>query len=273
MNVDELAALVPDGAMLVVAKDESGVAMAATFALLRRGVRDLHLLTVPVSGLQADLLIGAGCVAALETSGITLGEFGLAPCFSRAIKAGAIRIKDATCPAIYAGLQAAQKGLPFMPLRGILETDVLAHRSDWKVIDNPFAPGDRIVVLPALNPDVALFHAPLADRHGNVFIGRQRELLLLAHAAKTTLVTAEEIVDGNLLDDEARSGSVIPALYITATAHAPRGAWPLAFGDAYAADAAWITDYASRARTPAGFAALADAAVHGSPGNPGRLAA
>jgi len=254
LGVVELAALVPDCAKLVVAKDESGVAMAAAFALMRRGVKGLHLVTVPVSGLQADMLIGAGCVATLETSGITLAEFGPAPCFSRAVKSGSLHLKDATCPAIYAGLQAAQKGLPFMPLRGILETDVLAHRPDWRVIDNPFAPGDRIVVLPAITPDVALFHAPLADRFGNVFIGRQRELMLLAHAARSTLVTAEHIVEGNLLEDEARSGSVIPALYVTAVAHAPRGAWPLAFGDEYAADAAWLANYVAEARSPAGFA-------------------
>ena len=175
ISVDELATQIHDGARLAVAKDESGVAIAATSALMRRGVRNLHLVTVPVSGLQADLLIGAGCVATIETSGITLGEFGLAPCFTRAVKAGTIRLMDATCPAIYAALQAAEKGLPFMPLRGILETDVLANRPDWKVIDNPFEAGDRIVVLPAILPDVALFHAPLADREGNVFIGRQRE--------------------------------------------------------------------------------------------------
>lgn len=270
-SLDDLAARIADGATLVVAKDESGVAMAATFALMRRGAKNLRLVTVPVSGLQADMLVGAGCVASLETSGITLGEFGLAPCFSRAVKAGTILLKDATCPAIYAGLQAAQKGLPFMPLRGILETDVLANRPDWKVIDNPFAAGDRIVALPAITPDVALFHAPLADRDGNVFIGRQRELMLLAHAARDTLVTAERITGDNLLEDEARSGSVIPAHYISAVAHAPRGAWPLAFGDEYALDAAWMARYVGEAKTAAGFAAIARSVTHTA--DAGRLAA
>ncbi len=255
-SLQQLAAHVSDGSTLAVVKDESGVAMAATFELVRRRVRDLHLITVPVSGLQADVLIGAGCVATLETSAITLGEFGAAPAFTRAVKAGAIALRDATCPAIYAGLQAAQKGIPFMPLRGILESDVLAHRADWKVIDNPFLAGDRIVVLPAIQPDTALFHAPLADRFGNVFIGRQRELLLLAHAARQTLVSVENICAANLLDDEARAGSVIPALYVSAIAHAPRGAWPLGMGDAYGCDDAWLARYASAARSDAGFAAL-----------------
>ena len=88
-----------------------------------------------------------------------------------------------------------------MPLRGLIGTDVLKHRPDWKVIDNPFGNGDPIVLLPAIQPDVALFHAPMADRDGNVWIGRQRELVTMAHAAAKTVVTVEKLHDGNLLED------------------------------------------------------------------------
>src|SRR6202008_4285792 len=143
----------------------------------------------PTSSLQADLLIGAGCVATLETSAVSLGEFGPAPCFTAALLSGAISIRDATCPALHAQLQATEKGVPFMPLRGLIGSDVLAHRPDWKVIDNPFGNHDPIVLLPALKPDVALFHAPLADRDGNVWIGPQRDLATMAHAAERTVVT------------------------------------------------------------------------------------
>jgi len=194
-SLETLAEAVPDGALVAIAKDSSGVAMAATRELVRRGVRDLHLLCVPISGMQADILIGAGCVRTLETSAITLGEFGIAPRFVAALKAGTMRMIDSTCPAVYAGLQAAQKGIPFIPLRGLLGTDLLANRDDWKVIDNPFEPGDPIVVLKAIQPDVAVFHAALADRDGNVFVGRERELMIMAHAARRTLVTVEEITE------------------------------------------------------------------------------
>ena len=81
-SLAELAARVPDGTKLAVPRDITGPAMAATRALIRRGVRNLHLVCVPTSGLQADLLIGAGCVATLETSAVTLGEFGPAPRFT-----------------------------------------------------------------------------------------------------------------------------------------------------------------------------------------------
>ena len=251
-SLETLAASIPDGALLAVPKDTSGVAMAATRALARRGVRNLHLVCVPVGGLQADLLIGAGAVTTVETSAITLGEFGTAPCFTAALRNRSLRIIDATCPAIYAALQAAEKGIPFIPLRGMIGTDVLRHRTDWKVIDNPFAPGDPIVALPAIRPDVALFHARFADREGNVFIGREREVLLMAHAAKTTLVTVEEIVEGNLLEDPARGGAVLPSIYVSAIAVAKRGAWPLAFSDLYPMDDAAIGRYMTLARSAEG---------------------
>src|SRR5258706_6481267 len=166
-SLETLAASIPDGALVAVPKDTSGVAMAATRALARRGVRNLHLVCVPTSGLQADLLIGAGAVTTVETSAITLGEFGTAPYFTTALRKRSLRILDATCPAIYAALQAAEKGIPFMPLRGMIGTDVLRHRTDWKFIDNPFSAGDPIVGLPPIRPDVALFHARSADREGN----------------------------------------------------------------------------------------------------------
>ena len=255
-SLDELAARVPDGAKLAVPRDITGPAMAATRALIRRGLRDLHLVCVPTSGLQADLLIGAGCVTTLETSAVTLGEFGPAPRFTAAVKAGTIAILDATCPAIHAGLQAAEKGIPFMALRGVLGSDLVEHRPDWRVIQNPFGDqaDDPILVLPAIRPDLALFHAPRADRQGNVWIGPRRELMTMAHAAKETLVTVEEIVDGDLLAEDESAAGTIPALYITAIAEAKSGAWPLAFHDAYGADAAELADYFKLAQTERGFA-------------------
>jgi glutaconate CoA-transferase subunit A len=264
-SLEALAAAIPDGASLAIPADYCGVAMAATRALISRGAKDLRLVCVPTSGLQADLLIGAGAVASIETSAVALGEFGQAPRFGAAVARGQIAIKDSTCPAIHAGLQAAEKGLPFMPLRGILGSDLLAHRRDWKVIDNPFAESDPIVVLPAIAPDVALFHAPLADREGNVWIGRRRELMTLAHAARRTLVTVESISATSLFADESLAAGVIPALYIEAAIEARRGAWPLGLWDAYEADEAFLADYAAKAKTEAGFAEALGRWLAGAP--------
>ena len=252
-DLETLAAAIPDGAQLVMPNDPFGVSMAATRALVRRGVKALRLVCMPTSGIQADVLIGAGCVASIETSAVSIGEYGTAPRFAAAARDGSVRILDATCPAIHAAIQAGMKGLPFMPLRGLIGTDILAHRPEWKVIDNPFAPGDPIVVLPAIRPDLALYHAPRADRFGNVLVGRSRDLVTMSQAARASLVTVEEVVDDNLLDDPDRSGGVVPALYVERIAVAPRGGWPLALPGRYAADGPALGRYAQAARTPEGF--------------------
>jgi glutaconate CoA-transferase subunit A len=236
--------------------------MAATRALIRRGIKRLHLVALPTSSLQADLLIGAGCVEVLETSAVSLGEFGPAPRFTDAVTKGAIRMKDATCPALHAALQAAEKGVPFMPLRGLVGSDVLNHRPDWKLADNPFGDNDPIVLLPALRPDVALFHAPMADRDGNVWIGRQRELATMAHASAKTIATVEKFYDGNLLDDPTLAAGPLPGFYVESVALAPRGAWPLPLPDHYPADAAHLAEYARLAATAEGFADYLERYVH-----------
>lgn len=263
---DDLAALIPDGAQVVIAKEPlSPVALVR--ALIRRGASDLHLVTAPTASYVADLLIGGGCVGTVETSGVSLGEFGPAPRFTGAVKAGAVRIKDSTCPAVYAALQAGEKGQPFAPLRGLIGSDVLASRPDYRVIDNPFAPegepADEIVLLPAIRPDVALIHADRADRFGNVWVGGRHELKTIAHAAKRAIVTVEEIVDGDLREDEARSPNLVGSIYVAALAEAPGGAWPAAAPGRYAADEDHLAAYARLAKDDAAFADYLQAQVFG----------
>jgi glutaconate CoA-transferase subunit A len=261
-TLDEALSPITDGCVLAVAREVSGVAMAATRALIRRGVKRLQLIALPTSSLQADLLIGAGCLESLETSAVSLGEFGAAPRFTAAVTSGTIRMKDTTCPALHAAFQAAEKGVPFMPLRGLIGSDLPAHRGDWKVINNPFGNDDPIVLLPAIKPDVALFHAPLADHEGNVWVGRDRELAMMAHAAAKTVVTVEKLHDGNLFEDPILAAGALGGFYVETVAVAPQGAWPLALADHYAADAAHLAEYARLAATADGFAAYLDRYVH-----------
>jgi glutaconate CoA-transferase subunit A len=229
-------------------------AMEVVRCLIIRKARRLRLLGVPVLGLCADLLIGAGCVAEVETSAVSLGEAGLAPRFTEAAEKGEIVVRDATCPAIHSALQASEKGVPFMPLRGVLGSDLLGQRADWKVERNPFAAQeDRILLVPALAPEIALFHARWADEAGNVWVGRRRELATLAHASKTSMVSFEELRAGDMLEDELLAPGVISAAYISAIARAERGAWPLGVAGLYDIDDAHLMRYAKAAKTRAGF--------------------
>ncbi|MBO22518.1 MAG: CoA synthetase [Rhodospirillaceae bacterium] len=262
-SVEDLANRIPDGAKVALAPDYSGCSMATVRALIARDAKDLHLVGVPSVGFQGDMLIGAGSVATLETAAVTLDEYGPAPRFMAAVKAGVLKVIDGTCPAIHSGLQAAEKGIPFMPVRGILGSDLLEHRDDWITGTDPFSEQEEpLVLVKAIRPDVTLIHAPLADRNGNVWIGVRREMMLMAHAARETLVTAEEIYDGDLLADEARAPGTIPSLYVSALAEAANGAWPVGLFGRYGPDDAHLVDYLERARTDQGFAGYLEEFVY-----------
>ena len=230
-------------------------AMEVVRALIRRKAKNLKLLGVPVLGMCADLLIGAGCVAEVETSAVSLGEAGLAPRFTEAAEKGEITVRDATCPAIHTALQASEKGVPFMPLRGVLGSQLISLRKEWQVRQNPFSDGeDPILMVPAIAPDLALFHARWADEAGNVWVGRRRELATIAHASHRCLVTYEEQREGDMLEDELLAPGVISSAYISASAEAKRGAWPLGVAGVYGIDDAHLMRYAKAAKSREGFA-------------------
>ena len=220
-EVAALAARIPDGAFVALPPDYSMPPMALVRELIRKKSRHLKLLGVPVLGMCADLLIGAGCVAEVESSAVSLGEAGLAPRFTEAVENGEIKMRDATCPAVHTALQASEKGVPFMPLRGVLGSDLMRIRNDWQEAQNPFSrEKDSILLVPAISPDIALFHARWADEAGNVWVGRRRELATIAHAAKQTFVTYEELKPGDMLEDELLAPGVISGTYVTDTAPA-----------------------------------------------------
>jgi glutaconate CoA-transferase, subunit A len=251
----DLAALIPDGAFLALPPDYSFPSMETVRALVRRRAKHLRLLGVPVLGMCADLLIGAGCVAEVESSAVSLGEAGLAPRFSEAVEQNLVKVKDATCPAVHTALQASEKGVPFMPLRGVLGSDLVKHRDDWMVVNNPLDKkgSDPILLVAAISPDIALFHARWADEAGNVWVGRRRELATIAHASKRSFVTYEELKPGDMLEDELLAPGVISATSLSAIAPAKRGAWPLGIPELYAIDDAHLAQYARAARTREGF--------------------
>ena len=261
-NVEALSVRIPDGAFVALPPEYSWVPASLARALIVQGTRDLHVLCVPIGGITVDMLIGAGCIGTLEAAAVSLGEAGLAPRFTEAVQSGSIRMKDSTCPAIHAGLQAAEKGVPFMPLGGLIGSDIEANRDDWRVVPDPMDSGNGpIALVSALTPDFAIFHSPKADRHGNVWIGKRRELMVMAHAAKETLVTVEKVVDEDLLADEATAAGTLSNLYVSGIAEAKNGAWPSVLHGVYEADREEIATYAYEAKTVEGFQAFMERAL------------
>ena len=252
MTVETIASKVEDNCLIGIPADYSGVPMSVTIEIIKRKKRNLRLYCLPLTTIQGDMLIGSGCVKEIETAAVTLGEYGQAPRFQDAIENSKIKIKDSTCPALHAQLQATEKSVPFMPLRGIIGSDLYHNRKDWSVIDNPMKAhskdDEKIVILPAVQLDVLIFHAAKADINGNVQIGRRRELATLAHASKKVYVTVEEIVNEDFFECELKASATLPSLYIDGISLSKNGAWPCGLTDYYTLDSEEMNKYAKAAK-------------------------
>jgi glutaconate CoA-transferase subunit A len=251
ITVKDIAKEVKDNCLLGIPADYSGVPMSVTIEIIKNNTKGLRLYCLPLTTIQGDMLIGAGCVSEIETAAVTLGEYGQAPRFQDAIENSKIKIKDSTCPALHAQLQATEKSVPFMPLRGILGSDLCKNRNDWSVINNPMSSitkDEKIVILPAVQLDILIFHASKADINGNVQIGRRRELATLAHASKKVFVTVEEIVDEDFFDCELKAAATLPSLYVDGISLARNGAWPCGLTDCYEIDSNEMSKYAKSAK-------------------------
>lgn len=162
---------------------------------------------------------------------------------------------------VLTGLQAGANGVPFIPSRGVIGTDFMKLHPDWKVMEDPYHAGEDIVLVPATVPDIGLVHAFKADRWGNVITPHQDDLLV-AQASETVIVTTEEIVDYDLLEDP-RGGHPISWVHTTYIALAPHGAHPGGMGSLYGQDEAHIRAYMHAAATEEGFRAYLDRYVRG----------
>jgi glutaconate CoA-transferase subunit A len=143
-------------------------------------------------------------------------------------------------------LQAGVSGLPFTPVPGLIGSDLLHVRPDFRVIADPYDPDVRVAVVPAINPDVAIVHALRAARDGTLVIPASGDAHLLIQASRFVIATAEEICDAapeTIRADER----VIPGIYVDVVAPAPYGAHPMGCGGLYGDDAAQIRAYAEAA--------------------------
>jgi glutaconate CoA-transferase subunit A len=153
--------------------------------------------------------------------------------------------------------------VPFVPVRGLLGTDYMKVRPDFKEIANPYDPSEPIALVPAIAPDVAVFHGFQGDRLGNVVASAAADAKLIAQAARRTIATVEELVDGDLAAMPVK-GALVPAIHVTAVVHAPRGAHPTSCQGRYPVDRAHLLEYVEAARSDAAFKAYLDRYVLGT---------
>lgn len=261
---DAVGRLVHDGDVIMLTAEMDAVPMALVRSVIRAGRRELTVVGIPGNGLAGDMLIGAGAAVAAEVCHISLGSFGPAPNFKRLAEAGQLKVIENTCGIALSMAQAGAVGAPFLAVRGLYGSDLMATRDDFKVIDDPYHPGERVVVAPALRPDVFLTHGAVADREGNVVTtGGGRNDLLAAQCSRTTIVTVEAISEEPLTPASRPGWIFIPSFYVNAVIHAPMGSHPTEFRGLYPADTAHLRRYIEAARSDEGFRSYLDEFVTG----------
>src|SRR5690606_35715101 len=158
-------------------------------------------------------------VSRTRTCYFGLEAFGFAPMFTAALQAGRCTVIEETEASLAFGIRAQMAGVPFMPSRAWLGTDLLSVRPDVQTISDPYN-GEEVVAFPAISANVAVIHALAVDRSGNVRLNKNLGIdMELAVIAETVIVTTETIVERL---DEAE----LPGALIDYVVEAPRGAWP-----------------------------------------------
>jgi len=250
---------------------------ALTYEIMRQRVKDLTFL---LSGWteDADMLLGTGQLARLEGSYLGLEAFGLANNYRRAMEKGIPRrpeIEEYSNFGMTMRFMAASMGLPFMPIRSHLGSDLLRVESfrhpKAHVMDDPFGSGAKVALLPACPADVALVHAQRADHDGNVQVwGQIGDDLWGTMSGRTIIASVEEIVDTDVVRRDPNR-TLIPAFRVDAIVPAPFGAHPYQCQGYYDLDAAFRKMYAAAAQTRKGFLAFLDEWVYGVDDHEGYL--
>jgi glutaconate CoA-transferase, subunit A len=232
---------------------ESLIPFAASHEIIRQKRRDLTLLC-PISDMQFDQLIGAGCVKKVIASWIGNVAAGLGHNYRRAAEYGIpcpIEIEEHSNFTIAQALQAAAMGLPFLPTRTIKGSE-FSKAEQFQGIRCPFT-NEELIAVRAIQPDVAILHVQRADAEGNAHVwgnlGVMREAAL---AARKVIVTCENVVDHDLiLSDPNRT--VIPGFVVSSVVHEPLGSFPSPAQGYARRDDDFYFEYHKASRTPDGF--------------------
>jgi glutaconate CoA-transferase subunit A len=246
--------------------------MAAVHEIIRQEKTGLHLYAHS-NGQALDELVGAGCVRRVEAAYCGNGRF--APtciCFKRKCRNREILVEDYTNYQMALRFLAGSMGVPFLPTRSSLGSDVLCEQgfdervragdpaipsAKLAVMEDPFADpkskADRLVLVPAVNPDVTVIHAQRADKHGYAAMeGLTFSDAEQVKAARKVIVTCEEIVDSQIFKGRPETVN-IQGFCVDAVVEVPFGAYPTACYRYYDYDPVFLDWYKGMAADPEDF--------------------
>jgi len=268
-TLSEAVASIPSGSHVAL----SGFAITrCTMAFAREVIRQkIRALTISqcVGAMDADLLVGAGAVERLIYGGGSLDRFGRLACVNRGIEDGSLQAEEYSSLSIAFRYLAGALGLPFMPIRSLVGSDLLRQLqersgADVASIQDPFT-GDAWLALRPLLPDVAVVQVQISDEDGNAWIrGPRWDNTEQVRASRRTIVITERVVPGDVIRENAEQ-TVIPGLFVSHVVELAFGAHPASVYRVYDYDAAEIKRYVEATRAPEGLQAYLAETVYGVP--------
>jgi glutaconate CoA-transferase, subunit A len=246
----EAAGLVKDGDHVALSGFAiSRNAVAFSHELIRQGRRRLTL-SQAIVGLDADILVGAGCVRHLIYGGGSLDRFGLVEQINRAYEQKRITTESYSSLAVCYRYLAGALGVPFMPIKSLLGSDVLERLREFgnvREMDDPFS-GERVLLLKALQPDFMVLQAQMADEEGNArVLGPLWDSKEAARAASQVIVIAEDLVPTEVIRQQPEL-TTMPGFRVSAVVPLTYGAHPTALYRCYDYDSDHLREYVSRSR-------------------------
>lgn len=252
---DALAQLVPDGSSVVMGAGlEALVPFAAGYELIRQKKRHLTLVA-PISDMLFDVLIGAGCATGVVAAWVGNVSAGSGYNFRRAVEEQIphrLDVVDHSNLTLALALQAAAQGVPFLPTRSTLGTDLMARNPHLKKTGCPFT-GETLVAVEALSPDVAILPVQRADEEGNAQLrGNLGVVREAARASRTVIVLAEELVSPEAIGSDPNR-TLVPGFLVSAVVHLPLACHPSPCEGYYGRDHECFHEYHRRSREREGF--------------------
>ncbi|MFH2102520.1 MAG: CoA-transferase [Chloroflexota bacterium] len=257
---EAISDFVKDGDCIYAAGFTHLIPFAAGHEIIRQGKRDL-VLARATPDLIYDQLVAAGCARKVIFSYMGNPGVGSLRIVRTAIEKGQLEWEEYSHFGMITRLQAGASGLPFLPMNQTAATDLEAANPAIKRVIDPYS-GKEIIVVPALNPDVAIVHVQRADRDGNAhlwgIIGEQKEA---AFAASKVILTAEEIVDEAIIRSDPNR-TLIPGFIVDAVCHVPHACHPSYAQGYYDRDNAFYIDWDKVSADPQATKAYLDEWVY-----------
>ena len=246
---EAIAELVPDGASVALGLQmEQMIPFAAGHEIIRQKKRDLTLIG-PISDILFDQLIAADCVKQVIAAWVGNVMMGSAYNFRRAVEENGIKVFNMTNFTVALALQAGAMGVPFLPTRTALGSDVAKGNHFFYQIFSPFEPKESLHAIRALNPDVTIVHVQRADREGNAHCwGNFGVMIEGVRAAKRVILVAEEIVEPEVIASDPNR-TVIPGFLVNAVVECRYGAHPSPVQGYYKRDDAFFRQYHEHTKT------------------------